>query len=262
MNLGLKNKTVIVMASSSGIGLGVAKEFAREKANVMLFARSKEKLTDAQNIILKDTGVTVDYTAGDITNPADINKVIENTYNKYGSIYALFNNTGGPKAALFEELSDKDWQDAFELTLMSYIRTIKSVLPLMRNSGVGRIVNNTSISIKEAIDNLILSNTFRTAIVGLSKTLSKELAKDNILINVVGAGKTSTARVNYLDSVRAEKDNTTLENIQNISASNIPLQRYGRTDELAKLVVFLCSEANTYITGQSILVDGGMAKAY
>jgi len=262
MNLKLKNKTVIVMASSSGIGLGVATEFARENANVMLFGRSKEKLKIAKKKIYQETGNKVKYTVGDITKKEDIECVVENTLKAYGSIYALFNNTGGPQAARFDDLNDEDWVEAFELTLLSYIRTIKAVLPIMRQAGTGRIVNNTSISIKQAIDNLILSNTFRTGIVGMTKTLSNELAEDNILINVVGAGKTATKRVDYLDSVRAENENLTLDQVQNQSAKTIPLRRYGKTEEIAKFVVFLSSEANTYITGQSILVDGGMVKSY
>ncbi len=262
MDLKLENKPVIVMASSSGIGLGVALEFAREKANVMLFGRSKERLETARKLILEQTGTVVKYTVGDITKKKDIELLFQNTIDSYGYIYALFNNTGGPIAAKFNELTDEDWINAFELTLLSYIRSIRSVIPIMKKAGGGKIVNNTSISIKQAIDNLILSNTFRTGIVGLSKTLSRELAKDNILVNVVGAGKTATQRVDYLDSVRAKELGVPIEAIQEQSAKSIPLKRYGKTEEMAKLVVFLCSEANTYITGQSILVDGGMVGGY
>jgi len=262
MNLGLNKKSIIVMASSSGIGLAVATQFAQENANVMLFGRSEERLKKAKEEIFDQTGNYVKYSVGDITIKKDIEIVVQNTLDEYGSIYALFNNTGGPQAANFDNLNDEDWIKAFELTLLSYIRTIRLVLPVMRKAGGGKIVNNTSISIKQAIDNLILSNTFRTGIVGLTKTLSKELATDNILINVVGAGKTATDRVNYLDSVRAKKDNISLEEIQMQSAQSIPLGRYGHPEEIAKLVVFLCSKANTYITGQSILVDGGMVGAY
>ena len=262
MNLKLKDKPIIVMASSSGIGLGVALEFAREKANVMLFGRSKDSLETAQNLILEQTGTVVKYTVGDITNKEDIELLVQTTIDSYGYVYALFNNTGGPIAAKFDELTDEDWINAFELTLLSYIRSIRLVMPIMKKAGGGKIVNNTSISIKHAIDNLVLSNTFRTGIVGLSKTLSRELAKDNILVNVVGAGKTATKRVDYLDSVRAEELGVPIEIIQEQSVKSIPLKRYGKTEEIAKLAVFLCSEANTYITGQSILVDGGMVGAY
>jgi len=262
MNLNLENKPVIVMASSSGIGLGVATEFARENAKVMIFGRSKDRLEDAKESIFKETNNVVNYTVGDITKKEDIELLVQNTVKTYGPVYALFNNTGGPIAAKFEDLNDIDWINAFELTLLSYIRAIKMVIPVMRKAGGGKIVNNTSISIKQAIDNLILSNTFRTGIVGMSKTLSRELAKDNILVNVVGAGKTATQRVEYLDSVRADQLGVSVKEVQKQSAKSIPLNRYGKTNELAKLVVFLCSDANTYITGQSILVDGGMVLGY
>lgn len=262
MDLGLKNKPVIVMASSAGIGLGVAMEFARENAKVMLFGRSKDRLEKAKIEIYTQTNIVVDYTVGDISKKEEIELVVNNTIQKYGSVYALFNNTGGPTAGKFDDFEDEDWINAFELTLLSYIRSIRLVLPIMRKNGIGKIVNNTSISIKQAIDNLILSNTFRTGIVGMTKTLSKELASDNILVNIVGAGKTATDRVNYLDSISAKNKGLTLEEIQKESTQSIPLGRYGKTEEIAKLVVFLCSEANTYITGQSILVDGGMVGGY
>lgn len=262
MNLGLENKSVIVLASSDGIGFGVAKEFAREKANVVLFGRSKDRLEIAKAKILKETNQKVEFVVGDITKKEDIESVVNTTVNTYGSVYALFNNSGGPQAATFEELDDRDWIEAFELTLLSYIRSTRLVIPIMRKAGIGKIVNNTSISTKMAIDNLILSNTFRTGIVGMSKTLSKELAKDNILINVVGAGKTATSRVDYLDNVNSKKLGLSLNDIQKESFKSIPLGRYGKIEEISKLVVFLCSEANSYITGQNILVDGGMVRGY
>ncbi len=199
---------------------------------------------------------------GDITNPADIEKAVAETIRKLGPIYGLINNTGGPAAGTFEKFSDTDWQSAFELTLLSFIRTIRAVLPSMRENGGGRIVNITSSSVKVILDNLILSNTLRMGVVGLTKTLSSELGKDNILVNVVGPGKILTERVNLLDSIRAEKVGLSRQEYQKKAMQTIPLGRYGTPEEFAKLIVFLCSPANTYITGQTIVVDGGMVKAY
>lgn len=170
------------MASGSGIGQGVALEFAREKAKVMLFGKSEENLKKASTKIFKLTQNQVHYTVGDITRNEDIERVVKKTIDAYGSIYALFNNTGGPPAGKFEEFDDQAWQNAFELTLLSYVRTIRAVLPFMRKAGKGRIVNNASSSIKRVIDNLILSNTFRLGIMGMSKTLARELGPDNILL--------------------------------------------------------------------------------
>ncbi len=262
MDLGFENKPVLVMASTSGIGYAVALEFAKEKANVMLFGRSEVKLKEASSKILSITQNPVQYVVGDITRKEDIENAVNKTADIFGSIYALFNNTGGPPPGKFEDFDDEAWINAFELTLLSYIRSIGSVLPIMRKAGTGRIVNNASSSIKRVIDNLILSNTFRTGIMGLTKSLSRELGPDNILINVIGAGKIATERVNYLDSVKAEKEGISLEEFQKKNAAAIPLKRYGSPEEIAKLIVFLCSEANTYITGQSILVDGGIVQAY
>jgi len=262
MEFGLENKSVLVMASGAGIGLGTAMEFAREKAKVMLFDKSEDYLKSAQEKILKETQNQVEYTLGDITKKKDIETVVRNTVNKFGSIFALFNNTGGPPAGTFDKFDDEAWQDAFELTMLAYVRTIRAVLPVMRQAGGARIVNNTSSSIKRVIDNLLLSNAFRTGIMGMTKTLARELGSDNILINVVGPGKIATDRVKHLDSLKAEKAGISLEEFQKKNAASIPLGRYGSADEIARLVVFLCSEANTYITGQSLLADGGMVQAY
>ena len=262
MNLGLENKPVLVMAASSGIGRGVALEFAREKARVMLFGRSEDRLRKTRDEIRELTGAEVEYTAGDITRGDDIDGVVRATIEAFGSIYALFNNTGGPPAGRFDDFNDKAWAAAFELTLLAYVRSIRAVLPVMRKAGKGRIVNNTSSSIRQAIDGLILANAFRTGIMGMTKSLARELAPEGILVNVVGAGRIGTDRLKYLDSMKAEQEGIPLEEYQKRFARSIPVGRYGSAEELGRLVVFLCSEANTYITGQSILVDGGMITAY
>jgi len=262
MNLGLENKPVLVMASGSGIGQGVALEFAKEKAKVMLFDKSEESLKEASSKIFALTQNQVQYTVGDMTRKQDIENVVTRTNEVFGSIYALFNNTGGPPAGTFGTFDDQAWQDAFELTLLSYVRSIRAVLPVMRKAGAGRILNNTSSSTKRVIDNLILSNAFRTGIMGMTKTLSRELGPEHILINIVGPGKIATERVNHLDSLKAEKEGMSLKQFQQKNAKTIPLGRYGSTEDIARIAVFLCSEANTYITGQNILVDGGLVQAY
>jgi 3-oxoacyl-[acyl-carrier protein] reductase len=261
MDLGLKDKCALVMASSSGLGKAIATEFAREGARVMLFSRSEEELRQAQQDIFDETGNWPAFFPGSITKAGDIRKLVETTVEMFGSIYALVNNTGGPPAGTFDAFDDAAWQDAYELTLLSYIRTIREVLPHMRANGGGRILCSTSSSVKAVLDNLILSNTFRMGVVGLSKTLSQELGKDHILVNVIAPGRIGTARIDYLDRVRAEKAGVTVEQLQQAAFKGIPLGRYGRPEEYGKLAVFLCSGANTFITGQTVLVDGGMVKA-
>lgn len=262
MNLGLKGKPVLVLAASDGLGKAAAMEFAREGARVMLLARSEGRLKQARKEIAETGGEVPEYVVGDITVAADIRNAVAATAQRFGSVFALVNNSGGPPAGRFDAFDDDDWQKAFELTLLGFIRSIRAVLPLMRAAGEGRIVNFTSSSTRQAIDNLILSNTFRTGVVGLTKTLARELARDNILINVVGPGKMDTARLRSLEAIRAEKQGIALDELQKKSAAAIPLGRYGRPEELARLAVFLCSAANTYITGQTVLADGGLVQAY
>jgi 3-oxoacyl-[acyl-carrier protein] reductase len=262
MDLGLKDKSVLVMASGGGIGLGIATEFAREGANVMLFDLSEDALKTAQEGIFKVTGKKPAYTVGSITNPADIIKVAANAEKEHGPIYALFNNTGGPPPGGFTAFDDEAWQKAFELTLLSYIRTIRAVLPSMEKGEGGRIVNNSSSSIKRVIDNLILSNTMRTGVMGLTKSIAREFGPKRILANCIGPGKIDTPRVGVIDTNKAKKLGVTIEEMQAKEKAEIPLGRYGTTEELARFVVWLGSAANTYISGQNILVDGAAISAY
>ena len=262
MELGLKEKTVLVMASSDGLGKGTALEFAKEGANVMLFARREDKLKEVQQEILNSTGRKSEYFAGDITNASDIENAVSKTLSKFGPVYALINNTGGPPAGTFDKFNDDDWYSAFDLTLLSYIRTIRAVLPSMQEQQAGRIINITSSSVKIILDNLILSNTFRMGIVGLTKSIAAEVGKNNILINVLGPGKILTDRVEHLDTIRSQRAGLPKDEFQQKVRQTIPLGRYGTPEEFARLVVFLCSEANSYISGQTLLVDGGLVKAY
>ncbi|MFD1037561.1 SDR family oxidoreductase [Virgibacillus byunsanensis] len=262
MNLGLKGKSVLVLASSKGLGKATAYQFAAEGANVFISSRNKETLEKVKKDIQEGTGnKNVEYAVCDITNPDSIKQMISTIVETNGTIDVLINNAGGPPAGSFEDFDDVAWQQAFELNLLSFIRTIREVIPYMKKQGSGHIVNIASSSIKQPIDHLILSNTFRTGIVGLAKSLSQELAADNILINTIGPGKISTDRILQLNSKRADELNASMEKVKSDAEKQIPIGRYGTPEEFAKTVVFLCSGANTYITGQSLLVDGGMVKA-
>lgn len=263
MNLGLQDKPVLVMASSGGLGRGVAMEFAREGARVMLFARSEDKLKATAAAIGEETGNRPLYLAGDITVADDVVGAVERTVSEYGGLWALFNNTGGPPAGPFTQFSDGDWQRAFELTMLGYVRAIRAALPhLKQNGNGGRIVNNTSASTKQAIDGLLLSNVFRSGLVGLGKTLARELGPERILVNTVGPGRIDTDRVAQLDQIWAEQKGITYTDQRHQAESSIPLGAYGELGDFARVVVFLCSEANAYLTGQNLLIDGGMVGAY
>lgn len=261
MNLGLTDKPVIVCASSAGLGKATALEFAREGARVMLCSRRQAELQRAAADIKADTGNEPAFTVVDVTKPDDITRLVEATVAAFGGVFALVNNSGGPPAGTFDQFDDAAWQNAFELNLLSYIRTTRAALPHLRKAS-GRIVNFTSSSVKSPIENLILSNTFRTGVLGLTKTLASELGRDGILVNVLGPGRIQTGRIEQLDKLRATKLNATVEQVRTDTARSIPLGRYGTPDEYARMTVFLGSPANTYITGQTILVDGGMVKAY
>jgi 3-oxoacyl-[acyl-carrier protein] reductase len=244
------------------LGKATAKQFAAEEARVLISSRKEEELEKAKQEIRSETGNNnVDYAVCDITDPQDIKDLVAKAAELNGTVDVLVNNAGGPPAGAFEQFDDDVWQNAFELNLLSFVRTIREVLPHMRKQGGGHIINFASSSIKQTLDNLILSNTFRAGVVGLAKSLSQELAKDNILINTLGPGRIATDRVAQLDQVRADKLGVTAEEVRVQTEKSIPLGRYGEPEEFAKVAVYLCSGANSYVTGQAFVVDGGMVKA-
>jgi len=260
MDLGIRQLNALVMASSQGLGKAIAKKLVEEGANVMLAARNEEKLKEVHNELSSLQKGKVFYIKTDITSYEDIKNAVLYTVEQFGSIDLLLNNAGGPKAGSFDQITDEDWKHAFELNLLSYIRIIREVLPYMKENG-GRILNIASSSVKEPISGLILSNTFRLGIVGLTKTLAQELASHNILINTIAPGRISTDRVAQLDQISAEKQGVSVEQVVEKIESQIPLGRYGNPEEFANYAVFLLSKLNTYVTGQTLLVDGGMVKS-
>ncbi len=264
MNLGLKDKVVLCMASAAGLGKGIATEMAREGAKVMICTSEafKDQLYAAQAEIEKETGNRPETFLCDVNSAEDIQKLVDHTVETLGDVYALVNMCPGPKPGPFDSFADADWENAFNMCLLSYIRTIRACLPSMRRLGEGRIVNSTSSSVKDCLDNLILSNTMRMGVVGMSKTLSSELGKDNILVNVIGPGRIGTARITSLNTMRAEKAGITVAQYEQEDLKSFPLGRYGTVEEYGRLAAFLCSQANTYISGQTILLDGGMTRAY
>lgn len=260
MNLKLNGKVALVVASSQGLGKAIAEQLVTEGTSVMITSRNEEKLQTVYEELKQIGKGNVSYCPADITKIEDIQNLVTKTREEFGKIDILINNAGGPPGGTFEKFSDQDWQNAFELNLLSYVRTVREVLPDMKKNG-GRIINIASSSIKQPIPGLILSNTFRLGVVGLAKSLAEELAPYNILVNTIAPGRIATDRVAHLDQVKAEKQGVSREDIEEASKKNIPLGRYGKPEEFAKVVTFFVSEASTYMTGSSFVVDGGMVKA-
>src|SRR5690625_1005861 len=262
MDLLLKEKSVIVTGASQGLGKAIATEFAREGARVFISSRNEEKLQKTVKIIREKTdNKEVNYAICDMKNEEQIQALVQKVIEKYHTVDVLINNAGGPPAGSFLDMSDENWYEAFEQNLLSVVRATKKVIPYMKKHERGRIVNITSSSMKASIDNLILSNTMRPGVLGLTKSLAREFAQDNILINTVGPGKIATDRTIQLNEMRAKEKGISIEEIAKASVADIPLGRYGKPEEFAKAVVFLASFANTYITGQALIVDGATIKA-
>lgn len=261
MDLQLKGKIALVIASSKGLGKAIATQLASEGCNVMLTSRDGEQLQQTQRELLSVAQGKVDYFPCDITRSGDIDALVAATRERLGKIDILINNAGGPPGGGFEQVDDAAWQAAFELNLLSYVRLIRAVLPDLKQSG-GRIINVTSSSIKQPIPGLILSNAFRMGILGLAKSLADELAPYNILVTTVAPGRIATDRTAYLDQLKADKRGVDRQQVFEESLRNIPLQRYGDPVEFANVVCFLASDASSYMTGSTIMVDGGMVKSY
>jgi 3-oxoacyl-[acyl-carrier protein] reductase len=257
----LTGKVALVTAASKGLGRATAAQLAAEGARVMISSRGEEKLARTAAEIAESTGAQVEHHAADVSDAGDLDRLIRETEQKLGGIDVLVNNAGGPRAGGFDALDDAAWQEAFELNLMSTVRLVRGVLPHMREQGWGRIVTVASSSIKQPIENPLLSNTYRVAILGLAKSVAIEFAPDGVLINTVGPGRIATDRVAGLDATRAEKAGISVEEVRKQTEKAIPLGRYGTAEEFAKVAAFLVSGANTYLTGQHFLVDGGMVKA-
>lgn len=261
MDLQLTGKKALVAASSRGLGKAVAGQLSAEGCDVMLTGRNTEQLVTARQQLLANARGRVECCPCDLTKADDIRSLVAVTRERLGSVDILINNSGGPPGGGFEQVDDACWQAAFELNLLSYVRLIREVLPDLKIKG-GRIINITSSSIRQPIPGLILSNAFRMGILGLAKSLADELAPFNILVNTVAPGRISTDRTTYLDQLRADRRGVSRDQVVTEALQDIPLQRYGEAKEFAKVVCFLASEASSYVTGSTIMVDGGMVRSY
>ena len=260
MDLGLKDRVAIVAASSQGLGKAVAKGLAREGAKLALCARTEATLQTTAEEIRKTTGAEVLARPVDVTDYEAVRRFVAETRERFGRVDICVTNAGGPPAKNFAATTLEDWRAGVNLNLMSTLYFAREVLPLMQQQRWGRLITITSTSVKQPIDNLILSNAVRAAVSGLVKSLSNEYAPYNVLVNNACPGGMLTARSEVLAAKAAAAEGVSPQQILECSAAAIPLRRIGRPEEFANLVVFLASECASYITGTSIAVDGGAVK--
>ena len=257
MELGLKGKAALVAGGSMGLGRAVALELAREGASVAIGALDDPHLGEAAELIRRETGGEVLAIPADVSDAAQAKGVVRRTIDHFGTLDILVNNAGGPPSADFIDIDETLWEKGFRLNLLSTILMTREAVPVMKAKRWGRIINMTSISVKQPIDGLILSNTVRSGVIGLAKSLSNELAPFNVTVNSVCPGYTLTDRVRNLARTTAEKEGTTPEAVIGRWEASIPMKRLGTPEEFAALVAFLASERSGYITGAAIQIDGG-----
>lgn len=262
MNLNLENKIAFVAASSEGLGFATALTLAREKAKVILSSRSEEHLQAAKDRILAEVPeAQLAICAFDLLEEMQIEKAIKRASDTFGGLDILITNAAGPKAGRFEELSIAEWQKAFQLTLMSAVHLIYASLPFLKTSQAASILTITSVSGKQPLPNLLLSNVFRPAVLGLTKALSIELAPNGIRVNSILPGWTATERSQQLIQFYAEKNHTTFEKEVEQIVSDIPVGRMAEPREFSEVAAFLVSPAASYMTGVMLQVDGGRCRS-
>ncbi len=260
MDLGLKNKIVVIGGASKGIGKATALGFACEGAKVTVCARDPDMLQGTAEEIRRETGAEVLAVPGDLSQGEATERLIDETVERFGTVHVLVANTGGPPLGGFGNMSDADWENAFALNFLSTVRLIRKALPYMEKQQWGRIISVMSMSVKEPIDGLILSNGVRPAVVGMAKTLSREVGKHNITVNTVLPGRILTDRLKSGITARAQRANKSFDDALKDSAADVPLKRIGDPKEMANVIVFLASEAASYVNGVSIQVDGGLVR--
>jgi 3-oxoacyl-[acyl-carrier protein] reductase len=261
VDFGLKGKTALVGGASRGIGRAVAIALAKEGCNVAICARTADALEATAEEIRQETGAQVLAQVCDMAEAEQIKSLVKETVALFKRLDIVVNNAGGPPTGTFETLSDEYWQHALDQNLMSAVRTTREALPFLRRSGGGRVINITSVAVKQPIDSLMLSNSARLAVVGMAKTLSRELGPEGITVNNVCPGNIATERLISLIEQRASAMGATLEQAITVEEGRIPMGFLGQPEDVANLVVFLASDQARYITGTTIQVDGGSTTA-
>ena len=261
MDLGLKGKRAVVMAASRGLGYASALGLAREGCHLIVCSRDQRRIEAAADTIRRETGARVTALVADVSSPSEARRLVDAAVSEYGGLEIVVHNAGGPPAGETLAMTEEQWHKAFEQNLLSFTRIAGAAVPEMKKAGYGRLLTIASSSIKQPIPNLALSNALRAGVWGIAKTLSRELAPQGILVNVIAPGRIDTERIAELDQANAQKAGKPIDDVRKASVAGIPLGRLGRPEELANLVVFLASQSASYITGQAIMVDGAAGNA-
>jgi len=260
MDLGLKNRVALVAASSQGLGLATAEAFAAEGCRIAMCSRNAKTIEAAAEQIRKQHRTEVFAEALDVTDSGAVSRFVAAVVGKFGKVDICVTNAGGPPAKGFLAASLDDWQRAIAANFLSTVYFAREVIPHMQRKRWGRIIAITSITTKQPVADLVPSNAVRAAVVGLVKSLANEFGKDGILVNNVGPGFTATDRLKELARVRSAASGKTEQEILDAWAADAPLKRLGDPRELAETIIWLASERASYVTGQTVLVDGGMYK--
>jgi len=261
MDLGLRGKVALVSAASRGLGRAIAEALAGEGASLLICARGAAALEEARNAITKRSGVDVEMVVADVSKEEGITRVWERARDHFGRVDVLVTNAGGPPSGPFESLEWESWQSAVALTLRSAVELTRLVLPGMKERRWGRILNVTSIAVKQPVDGLMLSNSLRAAVTGFARTLANEVARYGVTVNNILPGYTRTERVEELNAATAAREGITIDDVSHRIEAQIPMRRLGEPPECAALAAFLASEQASYITAQSIAVDGGWIRS-
>ncbi|UTF55717.1 SDR family oxidoreductase [Natronosalvus rutilus] len=261
MDLELEGDSALVTASSSGLGKASATALAREGANVVINGRDKGRLEEAREEISEVATGKVIAKQGDLTEEDDVKVLVETAVSEFGGLDHLITSAGGPPSGAFLETTDEDWYHAFDLLVMSVVRLVREAEPALRDNGGGTIVNITSRSTKEALDSLVLSNSVRMSVIGLEKTLSRELSPE-IRVNSILPGSHETSRVENLVQAAVERGEfDSYEEGMDARGESIPVGRIGDPMELGDTVAYLCSDRAGYINGQAVVIDGGSGRS-
>lgn len=261
MDLRLKDRVAFVAGASKGLGAATARQLAREGARVAINARDAARLEATAHTIRAETGAEVLPVAGDVTVAADIERAIAETVGQFGGLDIVVTNSGGPPSGGFTDFDDAGWQAAIDLQFMSVVRLIRAALPHLRQSSAPSVLTITSISVKQPISNLILSNSIRMAVIGLTKSLALDLGAAGVRCNSILPASTSTDRIQNLFRDRAARAGTTIEAEMHKAAADTALGRIADPEEFANVAAFLCSPAASYLTGVMLTFDGGLYKA-